>query len=323
MRGRTTVLRRLTQDLTRRAALSVPTAIHPHLRELAISRSRFGRPTGHAMAGLMRHGGVPRGVTTFGLADRPELQFAASDSLIASRLYWAGESGWEPELVPWWRFACLQANRIAEIGANIGYFTVQGASAAPGTPYRSVEPHPISANALRENVSLNGLANVEIIESAAVRDSTVTSVALCVPELDHYGTPAGAFVAGDVRSHLTVGSEIEVPGAPVTDLIAGCDLLKLDVEGQEAALLGAVLEELVEVRPTIFVEVLDEAKELRTVLEALATRVPYSLYLPLSNGLVAIPPDALRSLRLQRDGQGQDLILTTNPSFQALSCRYR
>lgn len=322
MRQKTTSLRRLAQHSATRLAASVPPSLHPRIRALAVSASPSGRWAGRALAGLMRHGGVPPDDVTFRLTDRRELQFARSDSLIMARVYWAGESGWEPELVPWWRFACVGARRAVEIGANVGYFTVQGASAAPDTRYRAVEPHPASAEALRRNVGLNGLANVEVIEGAAVTDAAVDAVTLNIPELDHYAAPAGAFVGGEVRAHLVVGSVLEVPAVPITTLVAGADLIKLDVEGQEASLLGAVMDDLATDTPTIFVEVLDEADELREVLRQLTAQGGYSLYLPVGGHLVALPAAALATTRLQRAGQGRDLILSTDPAFEAVARRY-
>ena len=68
----------------------------------------------------LREGGIPAGVTTFRLADNPEFAFVAADSLVLPQLYWYGEQGWEPELVPWWRHCCRQAESVLELGANVG-----------------------------------------------------------------------------------------------------------------------------------------------------------------------------------------------------------
>lgn len=323
MRRRTTSSRRLAQRAATVLAASVPSSVHPRLRALAVSDSPPGHWVGQALAEVMRHAGVPDEEVTFRLSDRPELQFVRSDSLIMARVYWAGEAGWEPQLVPWWRFACASARRVVELGANVGYFTVQGAGVARDTPYRAVEPHPASAAVLRRNLSVNGLTNVVVVEAAAVSEATVGSVTLNVPELDHYGTPAGAFVDGEVRGHLAVGSALEVPAAPVAELIADADLIKLDVEGQEAPLLRAVVDELSLNTPTIFVEVLDQARALREILQQLVDDGPYSLYLPQDGRLLALSGAALARRRLQREGHGRDLILSTDPSFEAVSRRHR
>jgi hypothetical protein len=80
---------------------------------------------------LLRRGGIPDGVTTFTLGDNRELRFVNAESLVLHQLYWFGEQGWEPQLLPWWRGCCRRASAILELGANVGYFTVQGARAGP------------------------------------------------------------------------------------------------------------------------------------------------------------------------------------------------
>ena len=108
-----------------------------------------------AVLRALREGGIPRGVTTFRLADDPELAFVAADSLVLAQLYWYGEQGWEPELLPWWRRYCRRAESVLELGANVGYFTVQAARTAPGHHHVSVEPPPFSLEICRANLALN------------------------------------------------------------------------------------------------------------------------------------------------------------------------
>ncbi len=89
--------------------------------------------------------GIPRGVARFRLVDDPDLQFVAADSQVLEQLYWCGKQGWEPELLPWWRAFCRTATSVLELGAIVGWFSVQGGRAAPGVRYVAVEPHPLSA----------------------------------------------------------------------------------------------------------------------------------------------------------------------------------
>ena len=44
--------------------------------------------------------GIPDAVERFLLVDAPDLEFVAVDSQVLEQLYWAGEQGWEPELLP-------------------------------------------------------------------------------------------------------------------------------------------------------------------------------------------------------------------------------
>jgi hypothetical protein len=52
------------------------------------------------MLRALREGGIPRAVSTFRLVDNPDLAFVAADSLVLAQVYWYGEEGWEPALLP-------------------------------------------------------------------------------------------------------------------------------------------------------------------------------------------------------------------------------
>ena len=55
----------------------------------------------------------------------------------------AGEQGWEPELLPWWRAFCRSSTSVLELGTNVGYFAVQGGRAAPGGALRRRGAAPV------------------------------------------------------------------------------------------------------------------------------------------------------------------------------------
>jgi hypothetical protein len=72
--------------------------------------SRAFAPVLDAAREVLRRGGLPRAVRTFTLPGNPSLRFVNADSLVLQQLYWFGEEGWEPELLPWWRYACRRAS---------------------------------------------------------------------------------------------------------------------------------------------------------------------------------------------------------------------
>ena len=230
-----------------------------------------------------------------------------------AQLYWLGELGWEPELMRWWRRLCAQSASIVELGANVGYYTVQGAVAAPGARYVAVEPHPTSLEVCRGNLDLNGVTSVELIQAAAVADSAVHSVPILVPA-EQLATPTVAFVAGgsELPPDMArgVNATIDVPAVDVRSLVVGADLVKLDVEGQEHALLAAAREELLAGRPTIFVEMLPGTPQLRAVLADLCSTGGYRCYVPLDDGLVELGRDRIATVHLQREYRTNDVILS-------------
>jgi FkbM family methyltransferase len=278
----------------------------------ALRRPRPSTPLRRALLRVLREGGIPRGVSTFRLVDDPDLAFVAADSLVLAQLYWHGEQGWEPDLLPWWRAFCRRAGTVLELGANVGYFTVQGARAAPAARYVAVEPHPISARTCRANLALNGVRSVELVEAAAVADPAVSRVRLLVPA-DQLATPTVAFLPGDTELPADMARDvrraIDVPAVDVRRLLADADVVKLDVEGQEHALLAAGRPVLAQRRPAVFVEVLPGTARLRGLLADLCRSDGYRCFVPTPAGPVELPPARLATVRLLPEFGGQDVFL--------------
>jgi FkbM family methyltransferase len=270
-----------------------------------------------AVLRALREGGIPRGVSTFEPADAPGLRFVAADSLVLAQLYWYGEQGWEPELLPWWRSFCRRSQSVLELGANVGYFTVQAARAAPGIRHVAVEPHPLSVEICRANLELNQITSVQLVAAAAVADPGVSTVRLSVPA-DQAATPTVAFLpAGtELPGNMArdVRTVIDVPAVDVRSLLDGVDLIKVDVEGQEHALLAAGRDHLRERRPPLFVEVLPGTVQLRSLLTRLCTDDGYRCFVPTRERLIELPPERLATVELKKEYGTQDLILCTTPA---------
>ncbi len=147
-------------------------------------------------------GGIPRAVSGFHLVDNPELQFVATDSQVLEQLYWSGEDGWEPELLPWWRACCRNSTSVLELGTNIGYFAVQGGRAAAGVRYVAVEPHPG-----RGPAALHG----EVADVGPQLEHRRRAPAEGAPPRQQLGLPALLARPVELLEHLRVdGDELEV-----------------------------------------------------------------------------------------------------------------
>jgi FkbM family methyltransferase len=308
--------RAAVRSLARSIVGRLPVAVAEAVRRPLPHDSPPGRIR-QATLRALREGGIPRGVSTFRMVDDPDLAFVAADSLVLAQVYWYGEQGWEPELLPWWRRFCRRSRSVLELGANVGYFTVQAARAAPGVRYVAVEPHPFSLEICRANLALNGVHSVKLIGAAAVADPQTSSVRLLVPA-DQLATPTVAFLPSgtELPAGMTRGvtTALDVPAHDVRELLRGADLVKLDVEGQEHALLAAGLDLLREHRPTLVVEVLPGTARLRALLAELCLRDGYRCYAPTRDRLVQLDPARLATVRLKEEYGGQDVILcTTDP----------
>jgi FkbM family methyltransferase len=300
--------------LARAVVGPMPVAVADVLRRALAPGAGTSVPARIRRALLRRlyRGGIPRAVSTFRLVDNPGLEFVALDSQVLEQLYWCGEQGWEPELLPWWRAFCRTSRTVLELGTNVGYFAVQGARAAPGVRYVAVEPHPVSAEACRRHLALNGVTSVELIQAAAVGDPAVSRIPLLVPA-DQAATPTVAFLSSDTElpADMTRNATavLEVPTVDVRRLLDGVDLIKMDVEGQEHVLLAALRPYLRQSRPTLFVEVLAGTVQLRALLAELCATDGYRCYALSRQGPVELDGDRLATARLMDEFGCQDVLL--------------
>lgn len=163
------------------------------------------------------------------------------------------------------RRSVAPGSTVLDIGANIGFFAVL-ASRLTGTggSVCAVEALPANVRALRANIALNAADNVIVVEAAAA---------------DHVGRGAFLEVAEHSWSHLAdrgwhgaTQRALDVELVTIDALVgAGVvprpDVVKIDVEGSEAAVLDGMQRTLAEAAPTLIIELHGTNQE---VLERLA-----------------------------------------------------
>jgi len=118
---------------------------------------------------------------------------------------------------------------VADVGANIGIYSLLAARAVPQGRVLAFEPNPITAERMLTNLRLNGLDNVRLRASAVgSRAGSATLTARLGPG-DHIA--------------LDRSSEVETITVPLTTLDAAVEraapvsLIKIDVEGFELEVL--------------------------------------------------------------------------------------
>ncbi len=245
--------------------------------------------------------------------DRPDLSFEPSDSMVADAIYWFGVRGYEGTVARVWTTLCANATSVLEIGGNLGLFTVIGARAGAAA-YTVVEPVSMVAATLRANLARNEITHVEILQAAVV-PGAARAVELNLPD---EGRAVG------VGAHLVEGVEvalrdsrgrITVPGLAIRTLAQGRDLIKIDAEGIEAALLSDIRDMLLATRPTLLIEVLPEAILLGDLLAELARDAGYQIHILPEYGsdtiVTVLPADF--SADLPRQYKSKDVVLSAGP----------
>lgn len=246
----------------------------------------------HQCFRVLRYRTLDGCMDTISVPDRPEVRFKNTNSIIVRHLYWFGRTGYEGDESLVWSELCGEANGILEVGANIGFYTLFGALAAPDTPYTAVEAHPTTAGILRENLELNRIRNVTVVEAAVVGEKTSDTVDLMVPTSDDEATPCSCFVGTNSEAQFGPATRsCAAPAVEMRELVDdSIDLLKLDAEGLEYDILGGIKEFLLDRTPTILVEVLPHSAKLRDLIRELHSAGRYELQI--------CAPDGVRSIGL-------------------------
>jgi len=133
-------------------------------------------------------------------------------------------------------FAFYHANRgryrhVADIGANIGLHSVMLGRC--GFSVRCYEPDPDHVARLRENLDRNDISTVTPIQAAVSTRSGRTRFVRVL------GNTTGSHLAGAKESYGEK-EEFEVALVDVSSIYANSDLVKMDAEGHEAALLSVL-----------------------------------------------------------------------------------
>jgi FkbM family methyltransferase len=170
---------------------------------------------------------------------------------------WYAEGAYEPEVAAVLKRLVRPGDVCLDVGAHFGYFTVLlAALCAPDGRVYAFEASPDNARILRANVRVNRLRGRVAVEQAAVgRSEGVVQL--------HAPPSAGStqWTTDAEFAYRTGGSPPQAP-LSVRSLRLGrflaeldrADLIKMDIEGAEAAVLPTLDAQLERLRPTIVLE---------------------------------------------------------------------
>jgi FkbM family methyltransferase len=217
-----------------------------------------------------------------------------------------GRLSYEPEVFAFLDKVAGSYDTVIEIGANVGIFTVYFSkrltATNPDAQIFAFEPSAEAYRRLRENLALNAAGNVTTFNAAI-------------------GPKSGFAQFYEPRNHLTNGSLkmsfasyfdedpisnwiVTLAGATLLELLAGTKrtLFKIDVEGFEAEVLGALEPIITQLRPDILIEVLPGFEDaINAAIDF--TALGYRFYGLTTDGILAI--DRLGAVA------GRDCFLTT------------
>jgi FkbM family methyltransferase len=138
---------------------------------------------------------------------------------------------------------------FVDVGASIGFFALLAARlVGPTGAVVAFEPQPEAAASVRRNAELNGFGNVAVVEAALssrAGDRQLAGVGKATGHLvDQSGNSRPTLRVSCTTLDLYLDERAEV--AP--------DLIKIDVEGHEGAVLDGMHDTLVRRRPVLLIE---------------------------------------------------------------------
>lgn len=222
--------------------------------------------------------------------------WSKGDDYITTQAYWKGFKGYENTSV--WLFYHLakHSSCIIDAGANIGYFSLIAAKANPEAQVIAFEPIPAIVERFEKNRQLNNLQNIRIENMAT--GETDGELILYTP----VAAPGVALAASAREGWLSKSSATRVKA---TKLDTWCsthhngktDLVKIDCELLEDAVLRGMNGILEKYKPVLLVEILfQESEEVGDTgkfsnyreIETLLKKHGYTFYLINSSALVQV-----------------------------------
>jgi FkbM family methyltransferase len=148
---------------------------------------------------------------------------------------------------------CLNANTIIDIGANIGWFTINFAALNPSSVIYAFEPLPLAHTFLELNVAVNKFENRIRIESLALSDKR--GLQQFVQPVTNSTNSSFVNVA---NSENVVFHQVETTSVDeyFSNSTLTIDLIKCDVEGAELQVFLGASNTLKTYKPAIFTEIL-------------------------------------------------------------------
>lgn len=176
------------------------------------------------------------------------------------------KSKFDTDLIALARDHVTKSSAIWDIGANCGVFAF---SAAAARQVVAVEADPFLADLIGRSSKMNGVP-VAVVTAAAHSSQGLASFVIAARgRASNHLVGAGNSQTGGERSRivvptLTLDALLDHFGAPT--------LVKIDVEGAEAAVLAGAVRLLREIRPLLYIEI---APETEAPCHALLTAAGY------------------------------------------------
>lgn len=157
-------------------------------------------------------------------------------------LYYRGQYEWN-ELELWQKLFEQPVATVLDVGANIGLYSLVAAAACrrrghDGVRIVGFEPNPAECGKFRHNVAINGFRTVQVEQMAISDRKGSCRMAVPPPGLGAFGHLLQAGEARDRHDAEVDVATVDLDGWCAGQGVERIDLMKLDVEGHELAVLA-------------------------------------------------------------------------------------
>jgi len=161
--------------------------------------------------------------------------------LIQQQLLFSGTYLVEQQQLADWRRQAKTSRTIVDVGANLGIYSLEACAANPLAEVLAIEPTPSLVQQLRQTLAINQIQHLDVLQAALGCAVGHALLQFC----DGMPPPGSAGNEGmNFITSAAAGAARTIPVALTTlDRVAArrgwsaVDLIKIDVQGQEAAVL--------------------------------------------------------------------------------------
>lgn len=208
---------------------------------------------------------------------------AQESNWIAQNLHQDGLDGYEPETLAVFLPLARQARTMIDVGAHIGTLALIAAVENPALRVFAFEPAPAIFARLQANIGANRRANVIAIQAAASDCDGTTQLYVPAGDIPTESSLYSGFRAGSAAVEVQT---IRLDTFVEKQEIPNVDLMKIDAELYEAAVIAGAINLIRRDLPIIICEVLADvdADQIHRQLDPLS----YRYYWITGQGLVAL-----------------------------------
>jgi FkbM family methyltransferase len=176
---------------------------------------------------------------------------------VENDLFWGGYGkGWEATSLRLWQSLARNSSVILDIGANTGVFALAAKAVNPGAQVFAFEPIKRIFERLSENIMLNGFDAEPVLAGVSNLTGEAT---IYVPVSEHsYSASLDAtMMAGRAELCATQISVTRIDDFVASRVLKSLDLVKIDAEQHELAVVLGFGDTLKRFRPCLLIEVLN------------------------------------------------------------------